>query len=148
MATPITLRVRALIASQSLILICELPKRCVCFLPGGRVEPGETLDVAIRREVLEETGARVESLNYLSAIEDIWSKGGRAFHDLSHFFEVTTPSLNPSEEPICNDPGVAMRWVPYMDLAAEPILPLSLKRSVLGWLAGARHIWRSVERRD
>jgi ADP-ribose pyrophosphatase YjhB (NUDIX family) len=37
--------------------------------PGGRVEEGETLDEAVRREVLEETGARVENIALIRAIE-------------------------------------------------------------------------------
>ena len=129
-------RARALIASEGHILICELPERGISFLPGGRVESGETLDVAIRREVLEETGASLESLNYLGAIEDVWSEEGRAVHDLSHFFHVSAAALCPSQIPICNDPGITMRWVPFSEVKAQPIMPLPVKRAFLGWLSG------------
>lgn len=35
-------------------------------LPGGRVEPGELLDAAVKREVREETGYRVDSVGSLA----------------------------------------------------------------------------------
>ena len=45
------------------------PSRGYYAFPGGRVEPGETLEVAARRELFEETGLHVDSLelvrNYL-----------------------------------------------------------------------------------
>ena len=37
--------------------------------PGGRVEEGETLEQAVRREVMEETGAHIDGVTLLVAIE-------------------------------------------------------------------------------
>jgi 8-oxo-dGTP pyrophosphatase MutT (NUDIX family) len=37
-------------------------------LPGGRVEPGEDLHAALRREVAEETGCALDSVDRLSGI--------------------------------------------------------------------------------
>lgn len=33
--------------------------------PGGKVEPGETAEEAARREVMEETGGKIDSLSYV-----------------------------------------------------------------------------------
>jgi len=47
-------------------------------LPGGLVETGESLDTAVRREVLEETGLRVKPIRMLGLFERILhDKSGR-----------------------------------------------------------------------
>jgi ADP-ribose pyrophosphatase YjhB (NUDIX family) len=45
------------------------PSRGLWAVPGGRVEPGETLEAAVRREVLEETGLAVEVDGLLGVAE-------------------------------------------------------------------------------
>lgn len=79
------LGVGALILDADRILLVERgrpPLQGYWSLPGGVLELGETLDQAIRREVLEETGLVVEPLHILEIFERIMrdSEGRAEYH--------------------------------------------------------------------
>jgi 8-oxo-dGTP diphosphatase len=140
-----TLRVRALIVDDGHILLARLQSRPVAFLPGGRVEPGEAMADALRREVREECGAAAECIQYLGAVENVWSEDGRRIHDLTHFFLVESAALRASVTPQCNDEGVELYWVAAAQVHAEPLKPESMKRLLCGWLNGRRDTWWAHE---
>jgi 8-oxo-dGTP diphosphatase len=57
--------VGALVVREQSLLVVRMtygPSRGRYMLPGGIVDPGETLDVAVAREVLEETGVTARPL--------------------------------------------------------------------------------------
>ncbi|KXU99207.1 hypothetical protein AD929_15495 [Gluconobacter potus] len=47
------------------------PERDHWGLPGGKVEPFETLQQAVRREILEETGLQIERVSLLCIVDQI-----------------------------------------------------------------------------
>lgn len=51
---------------------------------GGGVEPGEALDEAIKRELLEELGAEVEILAAIGVVSDYYNLIHR--HNINHYF--------------------------------------------------------------
>ncbi len=84
-----------LLGIGALIFLDEAPKGAILMveragnplkgywsLPGGLVETGETLETAVKREVLEETGLRVEPLKMVELFERIMpdAQGRAEYH--------------------------------------------------------------------
>ena len=83
-------------------------------LPGGRIEPGETQQQAVAREVLEETGLRVECRRLLGTAELPGPDG--AVIDVSDYLAVVTGGeLAPSDD------AADARWVTAADLDRLPL---------------------------
>ena len=74
-------------------------------LPGGLVEIGETVEGACRRELLEETGLRVESLRLLG----IYSEPSR--DPRGHVCSIAYLGRIDSAVPVAGDDAAAVEWV-------------------------------------
>ena len=79
-------------------------------VPGGRVEPGETVGEAVVREVFEETGLEALCGRLLGWVEKI---------DEEHHFVIldfVVEILDPAE-PVAGDDAAEAAWVPLSDVA-------------------------------
>lgn len=63
-------------------------------LPGGFIDPLETAEDAVRRELMEELGLEVESLQYLYSAPNEYIFAGFMVYTLDMAFRVTAKSLN------------------------------------------------------
>lgn len=109
-------------------------------LPSGKVEPGETLDTALTREVKEETGLDVAAMRHYIGSFDYASGSGKKSRQLNFAVEVAAP------EPVELQEHDGYNWVPLTD---DPPVTDAV-REVLGryrelqvsrgsWDIGGRH---------
>lgn len=102
-------------------------------IPGGRVEPGETLTDAVRREVFEETGLRVD----IGAVAGSVILPGASPTDtyaVTDYFASLTADMS-AVEPVAGDDATAVRWATYDELNALPTTA-GLTAALEAW-----HVW-------
>ena len=104
-------------------------------LPGGHVRAGETGAEAVRRELLEETGADICVGRMLWSEECFWHWGERQMHTLSFYY-----LAQPANENILRDDGefhpqkddhkIQVGWVPAEELPNLTVYPEFLKERI------------------
>lgn len=124
------LLVRAVIFVEGLVLLARAGGAGHTFLPGGHLEAGESLPVALERELLEETGQRCVVGDYLGAVEHAWEEGGRRHFELNHFFLASFPDLDDPHDLNC-----AEKHLLFIFAAPDALELLGLEpRPVIGWI--------------
>lgn len=89
------------------------PAKGTLDLPGGFVDPGESIDAGCIREVKEETGAHVEIVRYLFSIANTYCYSGFNVHTADSFFLCR---LKGAETVQACDDAAALYWIPLEKL--------------------------------
>jgi nucleoside triphosphatase len=91
-------------------------------IPGGHIELGETMEEALRREVEEETGLAIHSIEFASLQEFVFDE---AFHEQRHFIFIDFVCRTDAGEDTVelNEEGQGYTWVSLDEALGLPLEP-------------------------
>ena len=109
---------------------CE-PMKGTLDLPGGFADKGETVEQALRREVMEETALSVVGERYLFSLPNKYLYSGLLIPTMDLFFECRVDNLNALH---ANDDAAACRWLRPDEVKADDIGLDSIRRGTMRYL--------------
>ena len=104
-------------------------------LPGGHIKIGETLEDGLKREYLEETGAKIRCEKLLWSEECFWEWKGKQAHNIAFYYLI---SLCDGYDIVDNgefqshkdNAGVVLGWMPIDEIQKVTIYPEFLKKEI------------------
>ncbi|MGH3780105.1 MAG: NUDIX domain-containing protein [Pseudonocardiaceae bacterium] len=129
---------RAVICRDGQLLLARQRTKSWSFLPGGHVEPGERVAVALVREIGEELGTEARIAGLVGVVEHDYLEDDATHHELNLIFEVAIPN----SEPISQEDHLEFHWLPLGQLADADVRPGALKNALLATGDDRIPFWR------
>ena len=103
------------------------PAKGTLDLPGGFVDMDETAEEGIIREIQEETGLQVPSVEYLFSIPNLYMYSGMEIHTLDMFYRVY---VEPDTEAHAADDAADCQWIALANVHPEDFGLHSISQAV------------------
>ena len=130
--------VRGLAMRNDSVLVCEPIEGGYCYLPGGKVEPGEGSIDALRREFQEECGLDVEIGGLAAVSEERFVQWGKCRHEVNLVFHVELPS---DLVVASREAEIKFRWISIAAVDECGLLPKSMRKLAVCHVEHSEPMW-------
>lgn len=141
----LNLRVGAIILKDGKFLMVGNERDKYLYSVGGRIQFGESAEEAVVREVLEETGVKLEVdrlgfVNESFFLGDIGIKKGKPIYELNFFFYMKTPEDFEPNCPSFTEGNIKEHLVWVDDNCKTPIFPSFFREELKNPVPHIKHI--------
>lgn len=141
-----------LFQNENILLVQDIrPGQGHYFLPGGNVDPGESIKQTLPREWDEELGWDIKAGAFIGCLENKWSFNRKQDGALVEVFEVNflfmaeASEKTLQQEPVSKEAHLKFSWVPIKELSSLNLLPSPLKTLILDIANSKPHgVWAST----
>jgi len=142
-------RAAAVVLREGHVLVGRAMRETIWYLPGGRVEWGETTRETVERELIEELGVVGRVGELALVIENFFTHEEQRCHELAYYYPALLPEAFPfrSDGEVCHrgrDGYVELefKWLPLdaASLRASQFRPIALGDELAGFGDAFRHL--------
>ncbi|TCJ33798.1 NUDIX domain-containing protein [Parafrankia sp. BMG5.11] len=138
---PVEISARVLFVAQDRVLLANRRGQPWFYLPGGNVNPGETVEAALRRETQEQAGLDVADLEFIGCAENVYVEGGVRHQEINVLFAADLPW---GSQIGSHEFDVDITSVSIGNLSGLDLRPASLRDVIHGWLADREPGWHGA----
>lgn len=127
---------RAVLVKEGQLLVNVNHQSHFYFLPGGHVDPQESVTNALVRELQEELGIEATIKQFLSVFEYSFIPTNPTkchSHEYNFLFEVDVPALQADVVPVSPEDHTQFAWVALCNLEKIDFRPALLKDILFAW---------------
>ena len=108
------------------------PAKGTLDLPGGFIDMYETAEEGMRREIEEETGLKVEQIQYLFSSPNVYLYSGMGVHTLDMDYIARVPE---DIKVHAGDDAAACVWIPLDEINPDEFGLTSIRHAIIRFLA-------------
>lgn len=118
-------RVAGIAVAEGKVLLHKTKNDKFWSLPGGRAEMFEFSKETLLREMMEETGMRVEVENLSWIVENFFEYNDNRYHELGFYYQMKFVSLLDQDDFTCQDGDneLLFRWFDVKDIDLLKVYP-------------------------
>ena len=126
----IQISVDAVIIVKNHLLVCDVEDNSFTYLPGGRIEIGESMPDALKREMQEELKKGIRIKNYIGYIDQLFELNRKQYHEIAHLYMVDLEDVTALDELESFEEVPSVQWVHVDKLATANLKPDILRTKI------------------
>ena len=131
----LNIRTTAVIIHEKKLLVHKNKNEDFCALVGGRIQIGESSEEAIKREIFEEMGKKIEIKGYLTTVENFFDGDDIKYHEImfvykAEFADEEDKKITTTIKNVEGEDELTYEWIDIDKLDEAKLNPITIREMI------------------